>query len=621
MHGRGMSTSATEPARFDDVEALVDAILARVGRRLVVGLPLGIGKPVPIANALYRRAQKDPRIDLTFLTALTLSRPATGTDLKGRFLGPMLDRCFDGYPELAYTAPRRTGELPANVRVIEFFFSPGDLLGSPVAQRDYASVNYTHVARMALGSGLNVILQLVAESPRGISLGSNPDVTLDLLEPLRTRDAPSMVVGQIHDEMPAMGHDAMLPPATFDALLAQDAAPFALPSMPDRPISTAAHHIGLHASALVRDGGTLQLGIGELADATSRALLLRQRQNGVYRALLAGSAGRVLYDTLGGLGPFDTGVLGVTEMLVEGFLDLIDAGVVRRPAADGALVHAAFFLGPRRMLRRLREMDDVDRDRIRMAPVSFVNDVYRGFPDKAADRKDARFLNSAMMVTLDGAVIADGLADGRTVSGVGGQYNFVAMAHALPDARSAILLPATRHRDGALTSNIRTSYGHQTIPRHLRDLVVTEYGVADLRDRPTQEVAEALIAISDVRVQDELVRDAKERGTLAPGYRVPDHARRNHPDALERALAPVRDHFPTIPPESDWTETERALFRALRTIEAHPLPNKDDLSATLAPPAAATPFLKRMGLDAPRHVREHLQARALVYGLSVSKVV
>ena len=65
-----------------------------------------------------------------------------------------------------------------------------------------------------------------------------------------------------------------------------------------------------------------------------------------------------------------------------------------------------------------------------------------------------------MMLTTLGAAVSDGLADGRVVSGVGGQYNFVAMAHALPGARSVLCVRATRRKDGKLTSNIVASYGH-----------------------------------------------------------------------------------------------------------------------------------------------------------------
>ena len=59
-----------------------------------------------------------------------------------------------------------------------------------------------------------------------------------------------------------------------------------------------------------------------------------------------------------------------------------------------------------------------------------------------------------MMVTLLGAAVSDALANGQVVSGVGGQYNFVAMAHALAGARSILCVRATRTHLGRTTSNI-----------------------------------------------------------------------------------------------------------------------------------------------------------------------
>ena len=120
-----------------------------------------------------------------------------------------------------------------------------------------------------------------------------------------------------------------------------------------------------------------------------------------------------------------------------------------------------------------------------------------------------------MMATLLGDVISDGLEDGRIVSGVGGQYNFIAQAFALEGARSAIVLHATRTAAGKTYSNIRWRYGHTTIPRHLRDIIVTEYGIADIRGKSDSETIAAMLAITDSRFQDELLKQAKDAGKIA----------------------------------------------------------------------------------------------------------
>src|SRR2546430_13649914 len=83
-----------------------------------------------------------------------------------------------------------------------------------------------------------------------------------------------------------------------------------------------------------------------------------------------------------------------------------------------------------------------------MRGVGFVNQLYGADQElRILQRGAARCINTTMMVTLLGAAVSDALESGRVVSGVGGQYNFVAMAHALPGARSILCVRATRTRD------------------------------------------------------------------------------------------------------------------------------------------------------------------------------
>src|ERR1700748_3545247 len=98
--------------------------------------------------------------------------------------------------------------------------------------------------------------------------------------------------------------------------------------------------------------------------------------------------------------------------------------------------------------------------RIQMMPVSFTNELYGDEENKRRARVDARFVNNAMLATLLGAVVSDGLDNGQVISGVGGQYNFVAQAFALPGARSMLTLEATRQAGARAESNIRWNYGH-----------------------------------------------------------------------------------------------------------------------------------------------------------------
>ena len=92
-----------------------------------------------------------------------------------------------------------------------------------------------------------------------------------------------------------------------------------------RSVMAADHAIAMHVSAQIRDGGTLQIGIGELGDALVYALLLRHQQHEAWRAALTalGGAGE-------DLAPFRDGLYACTEMLVDQMLDLMRAGILRR---------------------------------------------------------------------------------------------------------------------------------------------------------------------------------------------------------------------------------------------------------------------------------------------------
>ena len=188
---------------------------------------------------------------------------------------------------------------------------------------------------------------------------------------------------------------------------------------------------------------------------------------------------------------------------------------------------------------------------------------------KRAARVDARFINSTMMATLLGAAVSDGLEDGQVVSGVGGQYNFVAQAFALDGARSILALESTRQARGKAQSNIRWTYGHETIPRHLRDVFITEYGVADLRGKSDADVIAAMLSIADSRFQDELARQAKDAGKLAKGFRDPAAHRDNTPERIAAALKPAREAglLPSFPFGSDFTEVEQRLIPALQILQ------------------------------------------------------
>jgi hypothetical protein len=597
------------PKMFSDPEAIAEDIIRDVGANLVVGLPLGLGKANHIVNALYERAAADRAVNLTFLSALTLEKPKPANLLERRFILPVIDRLFGGYPDLTYADALHANALPPNIRVIEFFFLAGRWLHVPFAQQHYISANYTHAAPYLLARGLNVVTQLVAkrivDGVARYSLSCNTDTTLDILRARAEGRASFRLVGQVNSELPFMPGAGDLPAEQFSAVLDSPTTDFPLFAPPSEPITDTKYAIGIHAASLIRDGGTLQIGIGQVGDALAQGLIVRHRDNAQFREIMKrltpASEQRPAPET----GAFAQGLYGVSEMLFEAFLGLIDAGILKREV-DGVLLHGAFFLGPQSFYRALREMTPSQIARVQMMPVSFTNELYGDEDAKRRARVDARFVNNAMMATLMGAVISDGLEDGQVVSGVGGQYNFVAQAFALRGARSILTVEATRQAGAKTQSNIRWSYGHETIPRHLRDIIVTEYGVADIRGKSDAEVIAAMLRVADSRFQAELARQAKDAGKLPKDFEIPAAYRDNLPGRIASALKPAREAglLPSFPFGSDFTDVERRLLPALQLLQdaqraPRRLPGLLWQGFTRRPDAADAQCLARLGLDRP----------------------
>lgn len=686
--------------RLDDINDAADLILERLGSRIVAATPLALGKPVPLLNALYARVKHQPSVRLDIVTALSLAVPRAGPGLERRFLEPFARRVFDGVPTLDYLDDLARGAMPANVRLSEFYFSPGAMLGNPLAQQNYVSANYTHVARDVVRLGCNAVLVMVAERAGRYSLSCNPDLTLDAVRMLRERRRECLVVAMVNRKLPFMPNDAEVGAEFFDVIVDARAGEQRLFSVPNTPAVPADHAVGLYAASLVKDGGTLQLGIGSLGDAVAHWLHARQSSPHDVAALAQAldlRRYRALVDSEGGTGGFDAGLFAASEMFTWGLMCLFDAGVLKRcvyeneslqdalnrgvitevlPAdalerlhaagaiadppgeaeldmlayfgllqaavepgtrirdipqtlrgkqlVNGRVLHGAFFLGPEAFYERLRELTEEERRLFNMTAVSKVNDLFGEEALERLQRRDARFINICMKATLFGAAVSDALDDHRVVSGVGGQYNFVAMAHELDNARSILCLRATRQGSRGAESNIVFNYGHVTIPRHLRDIFVTEYGIADLRGRTDAECAMAMIEIADSRFQDQLVAQAKAAGKLPADYVVPAPARRNTPESLARRLAPVRHLLPQFPLGTDFDATEQRLVAALGALKKASGGWRGKLALTIgAARASAEPHdqaaLIRMGLASASNPREWLLRRLVIFGLRLAQ--
>ncbi|MGB4304138.1 MAG: acetyl-CoA hydrolase/transferase C-terminal domain-containing protein, partial [Syntrophomonadaceae bacterium] len=487
---------------------------------------------------------------------------------------------------------------------------------------------------------------------------------------------------------------------------------------PKDPVSVPDYMIGINTSVLIKDGGTLQVGIGALGDAIVAGMVMRNEHNEVYQELLAKAGITKRYAQLiaewGDTGVFTQGLYGSSEMFVDAFMQLYKNKILKRQVFDsiplmklinqgdlavdsipeniiekllaleaihsplteqdfaflthygilrrglvydngtiidgeerystdlndeknrlalrellgnqllnGHIILGAFFVGPRSFYKALNDMTEEERRLFAMSGVEKVNQLYGNEELRRLQRKDARFVNTGMIASVLGAIASDQLEDGQIISGVGGQYNFVAMGHALPDARVIMLIKSTRGSGKNLKSNIVFNYGSCTIPKHLRDIIITEYGIADVRGKPEKEVIAEMINIADSRFQKQLLAQAKKAGKIPLDYEIPPEYRNNTPERLQELLAPyqAQGYFPPFPFGTDFSPEDLQLAGSMKALNARlsssPVKTVIGLLAELfrSIPASAFPHLERMDLAKPSTIKERIYRKLVVLAL------
>lgn len=683
-------------------ENVIDEIIKKACRELnnnvVLAIPLGIGKPNVFVNRLYQYIKRHPEIKLTICTALTLQKPAGKHWLEERFIDLFKKRVFGNYPDLLYEIDRVNNQLPKNIEVIEFYFPPGKFMSNKKAQQNYISSNYTHVCRDLVDRGVNLIAMLVSEEDGLFSYSSNADVSKDIIKTLKVSGLNYRVVVEVNRNLPFMYGEAIVDDK-IDYVIDTPQTQFDIFSPPKLAVSHQDFMIGLYASLLVKDDGELQVGIGSLGDAVVYGLVLKHKENQFYREIFrklnADIKFKNIIERIGSFRPFKVGLFGATEMMVDGFMELYQAGILKKKVYDdinlqrlinegkidpeqlklddlyilekariiqfplnqkefeylqkwgflldnltyeeernyirescigkklknGHLMHAGFFLGPNRFYNWLKNLPKEERKLFDMRSVLKINQLYGHEEIDRLHRRNARFVNTCMMTTLSGAHVSDGLANLKVVSGVGGQFNFVAMAQELPDGHSIIMMRATRFENGKLVSNIVESYGHITVPRHMRDILVTEYGIAWLRGRTDREIVIELLKVCDSHFQDELLMKAKVLGKIEEDYKIPDEFKQNYSTHYEELFFKYKQNgfFNAFPFGTDLSEEEIKLGKALKKLAALKKLGKHKLFTLIFKSLLCSlknqnrAYLKLINIERPKSLSEFIFARLINY--------
>lgn len=277
-------------------------------------------------------------------------------------------------------------------------------------------------------------------------------------------------IAQINKYMPRCHGECFMHLDEFDYLVQEDVPMLELSRS---ELSDVEKAIGSHCAGLIHDGDTLQLGIGALPDAV--LLSLKDKKN-----------------------------LGIhSEMFSDGVVELIEAGVItntEKTLHPGKLV-ATFLMGS----QKLYDFID-DNPAVYMAAADYTNDPY-----VIAKNDNLVSINSCIQVDFMGQVSAESIGSTQ-ISGVGGQVDFVRGANLSNGGRSIIAMTSTA-KGGTVSKIVPILDRGAAVTTGRNDvaIIVTEYGIADLRGKSLRERARLLIQIAHPDFRPELIREWESR--------------------------------------------------------------------------------------------------------------
>lgn len=273
-----------------------------------------------------------------------------------------------------------------------------------------------------------------------------------------------VVIAEVNERVP------FTPGESLSAAEIDYAVPVSRPpvTVPPGNISETDQAIAKYAAAYIEDGSVIQTGVGTVPDAILR--LLHDRKD-----------------------------LGVhSGMLGDGLVDLVEAGVVTnaRKSIDRGVSITGALIGT----ERLYEFGHRN-PRIRMCATSYTHEAA-----VLAQLNKLVTINSAMEVDLTGQVNAE-QSGSAYLGGTGGQVDFVRAGTRAPGGHAIIALPATA-KGGTISRITADLTGPVTTARSDVDVIVTEFGAAELKGRTLAERTRRLIAIAHPDFQEELARAA-----------------------------------------------------------------------------------------------------------------
>ncbi|KJR45929.1 4-hydroxybutyrate coenzyme A transferase [Desulfosporosinus sp. I2] len=285
------------------------------------------------------------------------------------------------------------------------------------------------------------------------------------------------VIVEVNNDMPRVhgGYDHAVHISKVDYIV--EGGNRGLPQLPSTPASDLDRQIAAYVLPEIKDGACIQLGIGGMPNALGQ--------------MIAAS---------------DLKDLGIhTEMLVDGFVDMVQAGKVTGMCKqlDRGRIVFAFAAGTQKLYNFMR-----DNPSLAAYPVDYTN-----HPFIASQNEQLISINSALEIDLAGQVCSES-AGSSMITGSGGQLDFVEAAYNSKGGKSFICLPSTyTDKKGEVQSRIKavmTLGSLITDTRTTVQYVVTEYGKVNLKGLSSWQRAEALISIAHPDFREDLVNEAQK---------------------------------------------------------------------------------------------------------------
>lgn len=329
------------------------------------------------------------------------------------------------------------------------WFMPGTLLKSSGGTIDAEFMPLTSVQAVRyFESASDIDVALVQVSPANAqgmhSFGINNSNTRAMV------NAAKFVIAEVNEDMPFTLGNSLIHESELDLLVASNRP---LPDFPNRPATDAGDiAIGKSVAALVNDGATVQVGIGSIPGAVCDGLIQMGRKN-----------------------------LQFISLVTDSVRKLIEAGCCVQDNPKAVVVQV---MGTRELYRWVGNNP----------AIAVVDALTTHSLEKLYERKNLISINSALEIDLYGQVNSE-LLNGRQAGAIGGSMDF-AIGCQFEGALSVFAMRSTTSSGASKILAHFKNHGPVTIPRSLVHIVVTEWGVADLRNLSVRERARALANIA-----------------------------------------------------------------------------------------------------------------------------